>query len=120
LHYLPVDLNTQFSKAAGAPAQLSILAHIDTGHLHFSRSEGKNLNQLTVVSALFDFNGRFISAAQKVVDMKVQDQTLTNELNHGLTLRTNFDVQPGAYLVRLVVRDSGGQISAENRSVEIP
>jgi len=69
---------------------------------------------------MFDFNGRFISAAQKVVDMKVQDQTPTNELNHGLTLRTSFDVQPGAYLARLVVRDSGRQISAENRSVEIP
>jgi hypothetical protein len=36
----------------------------------------------------------------------------------GFTLRTPFNVKPGTYLVRLVVRDSEGQmISAENSAV---
>jgi hypothetical protein len=38
----------------------------------------------------------------------------------GLTLKTSFDVKPGTYLVRLVVRDAEGQtMSAENGTVEI-
>jgi hypothetical protein len=36
-------------------------------------------------------------------------------------MRTNFDVKPGTYLVREVVRDSeSGEISGLNRTVEIP
>jgi hypothetical protein len=36
-------------------------------------------------------------------------------------VKLNFDVKPGTYLVRAVVRDSeGGQISGLNRTVEIP
>ncbi len=120
LHYLPVDLHTQFLKGSSANAQLSVLAHIDARHLHFNRSDGKNLNQLTVVSGLFDFNGRLISATQKVVDLHLRDETLANEMDRGLTVKSDFDVKPGAYVVRLVVRDTGGQITAENGIVEVP
>ena len=39
----------------------------------------------------------------------------------GITMRTLFDVKPGTYLVRAIVRDSeSGQISGLNRTVEIP
>jgi hypothetical protein len=38
----------------------------------------------------------------------------------GITLKSNFDVQPGGYLVRLIVRDVEGQISATNEAIEIP
>jgi VWFA-related protein len=120
LHDLPVDLHTQFSKASPTTAQLAVLVHIDARHLHFSRGEGKNVNQLTVVSGLFDANGRLVSATQKLIDMHVRDETLVNELGRGVNLKSNFDVKPGAYLVRLVVRDAGGQISAANGAVEIP
>jgi hypothetical protein len=38
-----------------------------------------------------------------------------------VVIRTDFDVKPGAYLVRLVVRDAEGQqITAENAAVEVP
>jgi hypothetical protein len=38
-----------------------------------------------------------------------------------LTIRSSFDVKPGAYSVRLVVRDAEGQLmSAQNGAVEIP
>jgi hypothetical protein len=37
------------------------------------------------------------------------------------TVDTNFDMKPGAYLVRLVVRDEEGQqLTAENAGVQIP
>jgi hypothetical protein len=36
-------------------------------------------------------------------------------------VRTNFDVKPGDYVIRLVVRDSqAALLSAENGVVEIP
>ena len=120
LHDLPVDLHTQFFKASDVDAQLAVLVHIDARHLHFNRDQGRNANQLTIVSGLFDRNGRFISATEKVLDMHLRDETLANKLDRGLTLKSSFDVKPGAYVVRLVVRDAGGQISAANGAIEIP
>jgi hypothetical protein len=52
--------------------------------------------------------------------MKFRDDTLQHKLGSGITLKTSFDVKPGSYMVRLVVRDAEGQLmSAENGTVEI-
>jgi hypothetical protein len=120
LHRLPVDLRTQFSKAGDTTAELSVLVHIDANQLHFSRREDRNVNQLTVVSGLFDRNGRLLSTTQKLIDMHVRDETLANDLDRGLNLKSIFEVKPGAYLVRLVVRDAGGEISTANGAIDIP
>lgn len=120
MHDLPVELHTQFFKPNDDAAKLAVLVHIDARRLHFSKADGRNLNKLTIVSGLFDRNGRFISANEKILDMHLKDDTLANRLGSGITLKTNFDVKPGEYLVRLVVRDAEGQISAANGAIEIP
>jgi hypothetical protein len=54
------------------------------------------------------------------VTMHWKDETLDHKLSSGITLKTSFDVKPGNYLIRLVVRDSEAQVmSAENGTVEI-
>jgi VWFA-related protein len=120
VHDLPVEAHTQFFKPSQEDAKLTILIHIDAKRLHFSKTEGRNLNKLTVVAGLFDRNGHFISGNEKVLDMHLKDDTLANRLGSGITLKSNFDVKPGGYLVRLVVRDVEGHISATNEAVEIP
>jgi VWFA-related protein len=120
LHNLPVRLQTQFFKASEENAKLIVLAHVDVQHLHFRKVEGRNNNVLTCVSALFNRNGNFIQGMQKIVTMNLKDDTLEHKLGSGITLKTSFDVKPGSYLVRLVVRDAAGQLmSAENGTVEI-
>ena len=120
VHDLPVETHTQFFKTSAENAKLTVLLHIDAKHLHFSKSDGRNLSKLTIVSGLFDRNGGFISANEKVLDMHLKDDTLANRLGSGITLKSSFDVKPGGYLVRLVVRDLEGQISATNEAIEIP
>jgi hypothetical protein len=120
LHNLPVRLRTQFFKASDDNAKLVVLAHVDVQHLRFRKADGRNNNVLTCVSALFNRNGNFIQGMQKTVTMHWKDETLQNKLASGITLKTSFDVKPGDYLVRLVVRDEEGQLmSAENGAVEI-
>jgi VWFA-related protein len=120
LHNLPVSLHTQFFKASDEDAKLVVLAHVDVQHLHFRKVEGRNDNVLTCVSALFNRNGNFVQGTQKIVTMHLKDETLEHKLGSGITLKTSFDVKPGSYLVRLVVRDQEGQLmSAENGTVEI-
>ena len=120
LHNLAVNLHTQFFKASDQDATLVVLAHVDVKRLRFRKVEGRNNNVLTCVSALFNRNGNFVEGIEKTVTMKLKDETLERKLGSGITLKTSFDVKPGSYLVRLVVRDAEGQMmSAENGTVEI-
>jgi VWFA-related protein len=117
---LPVDLHTQFFKPSDSEAELTVLAHIDVRPLHFRKTEGRNNGNLTIVSGVFDRNGNFVTGSQKTLEMHLKDETLANKLNSGLDVRSHFDVKPGRYLVRLVVRDEEGQIAAQNSAVQIP
>jgi VWFA-related protein len=121
LHDLPVELHTQFFKASDTGAKLTVLTHVDLSQIRFRKADGRNWNNLTVVAALFDRNGNLIIGSQKVVEMRLLDTTLERMGRRGITLKTSFDVKPGAYLVRLVVRDSEAElITAQNGAVEIP
>jgi len=120
-HGLPVDLQTQYFKTDTANAKLAVMARVDLAHIRFVKSAGRNQDDLTIVAALFDRNGNFIAAEQRVLQMKLRDETLARLSRSGVTVRTNFDVKPGDYVVRLVVRDSSAALlSAENGVVEIP
>ena len=120
-HGLPVALQTQFYKTDAADAKLAVLAHLDLAHMHFQKAGGRNQDNLTVVAALFDRNGNFITGTERTLQMKLRDETLERLSRTGVTVRTNFDVKPGDYVIRLVVRDSqAALLSAENGVVEIP
>ncbi len=120
LHDLPVEMHTQFFKTSDEEAKLSILVRLDVRHLHYRKVEGRNNNNLTVVSAVFDRNGNFVNGTEKIVQMRLKDETLGSKLASGITLKSIFDVKPGSYLVRLVVRDDEGQLAAQNGAIEIP
>ncbi len=117
----PIQLKTQFFKRDEANAKLSTVAHVDLRQIRFRKTDGRNCDNLTVVYGLFDRNGNYISANTQTVQMRFVDTTLAKSLNSGLTLRSNFDVHPGGYAIRLVVRDSEGQtMAAANGAIEIP
>jgi VWFA-related protein len=121
IHELPVELKTQFFKTGNLKATLSILARIDAKHLHYKKADGRNENTLTVVGGVFDPDGKYVVGTQKIVDLKFRDQTLDALPEAGITVKTNLDVASGSYIVRLVVRDSAGNVmSALNSSVVIP
>jgi hypothetical protein len=53
--------------------------------------------------------------------MKLRDTTLDRLNKAGISIKSSFDLQPGTFLVRIVVRDSeGAQMAAMNRGVVIP
>ena len=121
LHDIPVDLHTQYFKTSEYKARLSILARVDLRHLKFAKADGRNVDKLTIVGGVFDRNGNYVSGSEKVVDMHLKDQTLAALPESGITVKTTLDLASGSYIVRLVVRDSEGQLmSAQNSAVEIP
>jgi len=117
---LPVELRTRFFKD-GDDATLTVTAKVDATKLPFRKEDGRNRDNLTLVVGLFDQNGNFISAFQKVVEMRLKDATLDAWMKSGIEIATDFNIKPGKYLVRLVVRDSEGSSMAEQSTgADIP
>jgi VWFA-related protein len=118
---LPIQLHLQYYKSDAHNAELSVLTHVDLTKVDFEKSDGRNLDDLTIVAALFDRNGNFITGQEQTLELRLKDSTLQRLNQTGVTLKTKFDVKPGGYLVRLVVRDTkAAQLSARNGVVEIP
>src|SRR6266849_3274264 len=121
IHDLPVELQTQFFKKDQSQARLAVLTHLDVKGIRFRKADGRNRDDLTVATAIFDENGNFVNGGEKIVEMKLLDTTFERLSHSGFTLKSSFDVKPGTYLVRLVVRDTeGAQMAARNGAVSIP
>jgi len=114
---LPASLHTQYFKTGDADATLSAVANVDAKKLNFRKEGGRNLNTLTVVTGLFDNDGNYISGVQKTVEMRLLDDTLEKRLGSGISVKSSFAVHTGKYVVRLVVRDSEGQLMSEQSSL---
>ncbi|HTQ58041.1 MAG TPA: VWA domain-containing protein [Bryobacteraceae bacterium] len=121
LRDIPLQMRTQFFKSGVDEAKLAVLAHVDVRVLHFRKENGRNADNLVVASGIFDRNGNLITGNEKTLEMHLKDQTLEGRLSSGITIRSSFDVKPGSYVIRLVVRDSEGELmAAANGAVDIP
>ncbi len=121
LHDLPIALHTQFFKASDESAKLTVMARVDVKRLSYKQADGRSQNDLTVLTGVFDRNGNILQSSQKLVQMHWKPETLQGKLASGITLKTDFDVKPGRYLVRIVARDTEQRLmSAENSEIDIP
>jgi hypothetical protein len=94
---------------------------VDLKTLKFRKVEDRNSDNLTLATVIFDENGNFVTGGEKILEMNLRDATLQRLDRSGITVKSSFDVKPGNYLVRLVVRDKEGeQMAARNGAVAIP
>ena len=118
---LPFELQTQYFKKDATEAQLSVVSRLQVKGMHFRKADGRNYDNLTVATAIFDDNGNFVKGGEKILEMRLLDPTYERVLRMGVTVKSSFDVKPGKYMVRQVVRDSeGAQMAARNGAVDIP
>lgn len=118
---LPLQLQTQFFKKDETEARLSVVSHLDVRQLPFRKAEGRNLDTLIVATAIFDENGNFVTGGEKILEMKLLDATYDRMSHNGLSVKSSFDVKPGKYMIRQVVRDAEGtKMAARNGAIVIP
>ena len=118
---VPIELQTQFFKSSDTQAKLAVLTRVDMNAIRFRKDAGRSNDNITFATAIFDENGNFITGGEKILEMKLLDPTLTRLDKTGLTVKSSFDIKPGTYLVRMVVRDAeGAQMAAKNGAVTIP
>jgi hypothetical protein len=118
---IPARMQIQYSKLSDKAARVAVLAHIDIHLLKFRKADDRNVDNLSVVTALFDGNGNYVKGITKTIEFHLKDDTLQNRLGPGINVRSTLDVEPGTYMVRLVLRDSEGHMmTAANGVVKIP
>jgi len=118
---LSLDIQTQFFRKDQAQVRLSVLAHLDLKSVKFRKVDGRNHDDVTLATVIFDENGNYIAGGEKILEMKLLDSTLERLDRSGITVKSSFDVKPGSYLVRMVVRDKEGELmAARNGAVVIP
>ena len=117
IHDLPIQIQTQTIRGDKPTAKLNVLTLVDLDALPHRQSDGKNTNELRIVAAVFDRNGKYLGAINRKVAVHWSDD------DAGVQTATTFSflLDPGPYLVRMVVRDSESQrLSAQAAIVEIP
>jgi VWFA-related protein len=117
LHGLPIQMRTQFISEDKPVAKLSVLTLVDLREMPHRQKNGVNENELHIVAAIFDRNGKYMGS----IDRNVTVQWPDDKAEMRTAAKYDFILDSGSYLVRLVVRDSeSSQISTEDAVVQIP
>ncbi len=88
--------------------------------LPLRKVDGRNRDDLLVYTGIFDRNGNFVSGRARTVEMRLRDETLATYAS-SINVKTDYALKSGSYLLRVVVRDTEGQLmSAANKAVQIP
>lgn len=81
----------------------------------------ENRNDIVLATGVFDRNGQLVDGQMKEIALKLLDSTVERLKHRGLTFKTVFQVKPGSYIVRSVLRDAeGNHLTARNLTTVIP
>ena len=80
---------------------------------------GVHTDQLTIIAALFDGAGSFVTGKECEIDFNMKDDTY-NKLAPGTTAGLTLNAPPGKYRLRSVVREANqGKFTASSQPVEV-
>ena len=117
---IPVDVTTDFFKLSDEKAELTVGSHLNLNGLKFRTAGDRSEDTLTVVTGVFDQDGHYVRGVQRVIDLRLKEQTLAKVLGTGMDVKETFDIAPGRYVLRVVVQDAEGQaMAARNGTVDI-
>lgn len=120
VHDVAVELRVRSSHKPNTSIVLTAIAEIGLSNVPFRKDGPVNRSDLTMVVGIFDQNGNLVKDFWKDITLHPSDESLAALRRSGLELTTDFDVPPGRYFVRLLVRENEGQaMGTHSTSVEI-
>jgi VWFA-related protein len=121
VHGLPANITTQVARTSGRESNLTVIIHVDVRLLQFRKEADRSVDKLIFHTTLFDRDGKYVTAKEASLDLHLRGKTLEKLSQSGLYAQTSFEVAPGTYRVREVVRDTESkEMSALNCVVEVP
>jgi hypothetical protein len=113
---IPVALTA----TAGGPGALKIAVHVDAARLPYRRLDGRHVERLLFVTALFDEKNQFLTAVEGVMQLQLRDATVQSLAAHGLDARLSIHAPAGSYRLREVVQEiEDGRIASVSQPVRV-
>jgi VWFA-related protein len=115
------DLPAEFTwEQRPGPPGITLVAHLDIGHLHFETSHNRRQQKLTLVGVLLDAGGRVVTGKRSELEMNFTEATFARLAKTGQVVSMLLPAPPGGYSVRAVVEDSlDGKLTAAGGAVEV-
>jgi hypothetical protein len=118
---IPAEVTAQPGQLPTGGTGLRVSLHVDLRALSFQKNQGRHIDKLTVVCALFNSQGDFVTGEMGVVDMALRNDTLAALSKRGLNTTMVLQAPEGKYRLRLVVEEAGsGKMFAVTRPGDIP
>jgi len=119
LDEVPLTFSTEPATTPPGKPGAHVLLHLDVAHLQLANLSGMHTDQLTVIAALFDAAGNFVTGKECEIDFNMKDDTF-NKLSTGTTAGLTLHAPPGKYRLRGVVREANqGKYTASSQPVEV-
>jgi VWFA-related protein len=117
---VPVRISSLPGTTTSGVPSVRLVLHLDVPHMPFVIKGGVRRRKLTMVAALFDSNGNFVTGRQCEMDLHLKENTF-KELSDGMDAAVTLNAPAGKYRLRGVVEDAeDGKITASSLPVEIP
>jgi VWFA-related protein len=121
VHGLPAQVAARVERASDHQSKITVTTRVDVSQLRLRKEGDRNVDKLIFHTALFDSEGKLVTAKEASLDLHLRDATLERLTRSGLNCLTSFAVGPGTYRIREVVRDTERNgMSALNYPIEVP
>lgn len=118
---LLVEVETKAGRLPSGKSGLQVRLRMNPGAVSFRRLNGRHVGQLSLVVALFNRQGRFVTGEQGLVNMELRKRTLDALRKRGLNAKIVLQAPEGRYRLRVVVEDfRNGKMFAATRPASIP
>ncbi len=105
MNQIPVVLQTGYTEPNNGDPTIMVSVKVNLKPLSLPTSKEQRPDSLTVVSALFNGDGSYLTGTTKTVRPQLRSDRLA-QTDSSVTLHFAFHVKRGTYLIRLVVRDA--------------
>jgi VWFA-related protein len=121
IHDLPLSVQTHVTKIGTQGDEIEVQAVLDARSLAFQKQGDRNIDNVTFIVALFDHDGKLVSASQQKHSLALKSATLASIKKSGISFHAHILVKAGTYTVRVVVRDTQGSgMAALSKAVTLP
>ena len=121
LNEIPIQLSYQFSQVSDSIYQVSLLTKVIVKGIEFLSEDERRKNSLNLMVAAYDEHGKWIDGVEKEIDLNLSEPSYVAMLRYGFSAKVNFNLTPGRYKIRSVVRESlRSQMGSASRLIDVP
>ncbi len=117
---IPASVTVVKDMVKGLPAVWAV-AHLDVAKMRFEREDGRRVQEVSIVAALFDVNGNLVAGKEGSVSFALKEPSYQALSKEGVNCTLTLVVGPGSYRLRTVVTYAGGgPLTTANHYVDLP